>query len=283
VPIDPTLVGASTDPYTVTWTSRDSIIYALGVGAGVNDLAYTTENTAGLTQRTLPTMPVTLTRDARALRLLGDIDWTRLVHAAQQLHVHRLLPADGTIRAVSRVTAIYDRERAAVIVIASDATDPDGTPMFQTTSWLHLSGEGGWGGDRGPSLTVQMPQRPADAEVRHLTSPDQALIYRLCGDRNRLHSDPALAGRAGFDRPILHGLCTYGFAARALLEAACDGKPHRIQTIGGRFAAPVRPGQALTTRIWRHETGAWFTTYLDDGTVVLADGSLTARPTRESA
>jgi acyl dehydratase len=135
---------------------------------------------------------------------------------------------------------------------------------------VFIRGAGGWGGDRGPSATgMELPERSADHSVTHTTSPDQALIYRLSGDRNPLHSDPAFAAAGGFDRPILHGLCTYGFTGRALLDTLCAGDPSRFAHMEGRFAAPVFPGEALTVRIWDSgDSSAVFTTSVGDRVVI---------------
>jgi acyl dehydratase len=280
VPIDPDRVGAATDPHEVTWTSRDSLIYALGVGVGadVDDLAYSTDNTAGVDQRALPTMPVVLTRDARALKLVGDIDWARLVHAEQQVTLAAPLPVEGRATAVSRVESIYDKGRAALVTIITDGTDTAmGTPLFCTASRMFIHGAGGWGGDRGPPTPQGTPTGPPDTVVRQRTHPEQALLYRLSGDRNRLHSDPAFAARAGYERPILHGLCTYGFAGRALLATVCGGDPARFATMRGRFIAPVTPGDELATHIWYDGDNATFQTLRGDGTVVIGGGQLTTR------
>jgi acyl dehydratase len=273
VRIDPDLLGAATEPYESAWTARDSMLYALAVGAGTADLAYTTDNTGGVDQRTLPTMPVLLTREARALRLLGDVDWTRLVHAEQELAVLSPLPVHGTAPVVSRIAALEDKGSAALITIMSQSAG-----LFRSTSSFFVRGAGGFGGERRSRPSEPAPDGPPDRVVHQSTRPDQALLYRLCGDRNRLHSDPAIAARAGFDQPILHGLCTFGFAGRALLGAVCDGEPGRFGGIRVRFTAPVVPGDGLTTEIWFAPDGAHFRTRRTDGRVVLDAGRLTSSP-----
>ncbi|HCU52395.1 MAG TPA: hypothetical protein DGG94_21800, partial [Micromonosporaceae bacterium] len=151
-------------------------------------------------------------------------------------------------------------------------------PLFTTGSSLFLGGEGGWGGERGPSAKDERPNREPDMVVRQVTRPDQALLYRLSGDRNRLHSDPALATKAGFERPILHGLCTFGFAGRALLDAVCDGDIGRMTGISGRFSAPVFPGDKLQTSIWLDPDVVRFETFRPDGTAAITNGKVTRRP-----
>jgi acyl dehydratase len=273
VRIDPDLVGAATEPYESAWTTRESMLYALAVGAGTADPAYTTDNTGGVEQRTLPTMPVLLTREARALRLLGDVDWTRLVHAEQELVVLAPLPVQGTAPVVSRIAALEDKGSAALITVTSESAG-----LFRSTSSFFVRGAGGFGGERRSRPSEPAPDGPPDRVVRQSTRPDQALLYRLCGDRNRLHSDPAIAARAGFDQPILHGLCTFGFAGRALLGTVCGGDPDRFGRIRVRFTAPVVPGDELTTEIWSTSDGAHFRTRRTDGRVVLDGGRLTGSP-----
>ncbi|HCT78830.1 MAG TPA: 3-hydroxyacyl-thioester dehydratase [Micromonosporaceae bacterium] len=277
--IDPTAVGAQTEPYEVSWTVRDCLIYALGVGAGIGDLAFTTENTAGVEHRMVPTMPVAFARDVRALKLIGPFDRAKMVHAEQTLTLQAELPVAGRLQAQSRVTGIYDKGRAALVTIETHAYDPlTSAPLFTTGSSLFLGGEGGWGGERGPSAKDERPNREPDMVVRQVTRPDQALLYRLSGDRNRLHSDPALATKAGFERPILHGLCTFGFAGRALLDAVCDGDIGRMTGISGRFSAPVFPGDKLQTSIWLDPDVVRFETFRPDGTAAITNGKVTRRP-----
>ena len=154
--------------------------------------------------------------------------------------------------------------------MVTTASAPDGSPVYTTGSSVFIRGEGGWGGDRGPSGPQNVPpEREPDHTVTYVTSPDQALLYRLNGDRNPLHSDPSFAAMGGFDRPILHGLCTYGFTGRALLHALCGGESANFQHIAGRFASPVIPGEALTVRAWVTGDGeAVFTTSVGDRIVI---------------
>jgi acyl dehydratase len=276
MPIDMDVLGAESSPAEVSWTSKDSLIYALGVGAGVAEPAFTTENTTGVAQQALPTMAVVLGAGAaELLARAGDFDRRGLVHGEERVDVHEPLPVEGTVCSSSQVTAIYDKGSGAVLEITTTATDRDtGQPLFSTVMPLFVRGAGGFGGERGPSGSRNRPpDRAPDEVVRDRTRDDQALLYRLSGDRNPLHSDHAVAARAGFDRPILHGLCTFGFAGRALVNAVCDGDASRVRMIEGRFSAPVFPGEALSTAIWRDGPGAAvFETSGGDGRVVVAGG-----------
>lgn len=268
------LVGVPSEPWTVTWDSSAALLYALGVGAGQPDpaaeLEYTTENTAGVAQRVLPTYAIVLAQRTTS-RALGDFDPALLVHAEQAFSLAEELPVSGSVRVVATVTAIHDKGSGALVVTESIGTDAtDERPVFSTRSSVFIRGEGGFGGERGPASTWTPPDGSPDLDVRTPTRPEQALLYRLSGDRNPLHSDPAFARRGGFERPILHGLCTYGCAGRALLQAAGDGE--RLVAMSGRFSAPVIPGATLRTRIWRRDSSLWFRTSTDDDTVVIDRG-----------
>jgi acyl dehydratase len=175
-----------------------------------------------------------------------------------------------------KVAAMYDKGKAAVVVLESEATDlADGKPLFTTTMSAFIRGEGGWGGDRGPSGPRNVPpERDPDTVVSYETRTDQALLYRLNGDRNPLHSDPKFAELAGFPKPILHGLCTYGFTGRALLHGVCGGDPSRFRSMEGRFSTPVMPGDRLDVKIWVDGNEAIYQTCVGDD-VVLDSGKLT--------
>jgi acyl dehydratase len=275
MPINPDAAGTSSDPETSSWTSKDCLLYALGVGAGATDptgseLEFTTENTNGVEQRVLPTFPVVVGRMGAAFRNIGDFDPFMLVHGEQSVELHQPVPVEGSASIVSTITGIYDKGSGAVVATRSEATDPlSGDRLWTTTSSAFIRGEGGFGGDRGPSTRLDPPERDPDETVGCRTRPDQALLYRLSGDRNPLHSDPSFAALGGFDRPILHGLCTYGFTGRALLHALCGGDPARFASMAGRFSRPVLPGDELTVRIWRTGDGrAQFTTSSAAGTVI---------------
>lgn len=279
MPINPDAVGAKSEPATTSWTSKDSILYALGVGAGHEELAFTTENSIGIDQRALPTQVVVLMGMSDIFAKIGSFNPAMLVHGEQRIELAAELPVAGSVVTVSEITAIYDKGKGAVVEMTATSTYADtGDLAFTNVMSAFIRGEGGWGGDRGPSgPRNEAPDRPADHEVTYQTSEDQALLYRLSGDRNPLHSDPQFAALAGFDRPILHGLCTYGFTGRALLHTLCDGDPARFGSMEGRFSSPVFPGEALTISIWADEGGAIFNTKGQDGRVVFDSGRFTLR------
>ena len=270
MPLNPEAVGTESEATTANWTSTDTLLYAVSLGAGTGELQYTTENTNGVTQQVLPTYPVVIPGGTGAMRNIGSFNPAMLVHGSQSVTLHQPLPVAGAASVVGKVAAMYDKGKAAVVVLESTATGEDGSPLYMTSSSLFIRGEGGWGGDRGPSGAQNVPpEREPDHTVTYTTSPDQALLYRLNGDRNPLHSDPSFAAMGGFDRPILHGLCTYGFTGRALLHALCGGESANFRHIEGRFASPVIPGETLTIRAWSTGDGeAVFTTSVGDRIVI---------------
>jgi acyl dehydratase len=282
MPINPDAVGTRSEPARRAWTSKDALIYALGVGAGAADplaeLEFTTENTNDKPQRALPTIAVVLGPLGGAFGAIGSFNPAMLVHGEQGITLHREIPVEGELEAVSEITGIYDKGKGAVVVTESKATLVEtGEPLFDTRMSAFIRGEGGWGGDRGPSGTPNAaPEREPDHSVTVQTRHDQALIYRLSGDRNPLHSDPAFAAMGGFDRPILHGLCTYGFTGRALLHELCGSDPARFKGMDARFSSPVMPGEALTVKAWDDGDGsAIFQTCGQDGRVVIDAGRVT--------
>ena len=256
--LDPNAIGAAGEPQRIRWTAKDCSLYALGVGAGTDELEFTTDNTRSAPQRMLPTMPVVLGTGAGVLKKAGEIDWVRLMHAAQGVEILAPLPVDGEASVVARITEMWDKEKAALIVVECTGTAPDGIDLFLTRMSFFIRGAGGFGGERGPSDTTEEPTGKPDETVSYQTREDQALLYRLNGDRNPLHSDPAYATKAGFERPILHGLCTFGFAGRAVLHAAAGGDPDRLQSLDVRFAKPVYPGDTLHVDLWNVPGGAQF-------------------------
>ena len=279
MPLNMDAVGRTFGPGEAAWSSKDALLYALGVGAGQDDplreLEFTTENSHEVTQRVLPTFGVIVMMQGGPRQALGDFNRAMLVHAEQSLTLHRPLPVEGRASITSTLSGIYDKGSGALVVTESAATDVEsGEPLLTTTSSVFIRGEGGFGGDRGPSATWQRPDRDPDHQVSSRTRPDQALLYRLSGDRNPLHSDPAFAARAGFSRPILHGLCTYGVTGRLLLHALCGSDPARFRSMRARFSRPVLPGARLTVSIWADGGTAKFQTTDDDGQVVIDHGEV---------
>jgi acyl dehydratase len=282
MPLNHSLVGVPGEPHERSWTSTDALLYAIGVGAGLGDplqeLQFTTENTAGVAQQVLPTFGVLLAQ-ARTAGDLGDFDRAMLVHAEQSIELHNPLPVHGTLRTSAMVTGIYDKGSGALVETQNQAVDAvTGEPMVTTRGSTFIRGEGGFGGDRGTAPSWDLPERAPDHKVTQQTRPEQALLYRLSGDRNPLHADPAFAARGGFSRPILHGLCTYGITGRVLLHELCGSDPARFRSMSGRFSKPVLPGESLVVSIWAGDEGtAQFQTAKEDGTVVIDRGTVQFR------
>jgi acyl dehydratase len=277
--LDHSLVGVASEPHLRSWDSKDALLYAVGVGAGLGDplqeLEFTTENCEGIEQQVLPTYAV-LIAQAPMTRSLGDFDRAMLVHA----ELHRPLPVAGTVRTTSTVTGIYDKGSGALVVTENVAVDAaTGEPLVTSRSGAFIRGQGGFGGPRSTDPPWSLPDRAPDHQVVRETRPEQALLYRLSGDRNPLHVDPKFAARGGFSQPILHGLCTYGVTGRALLRVLCDGDPARFRSMSGRFTRPVLPGEPVTISIWRQEGSdtALFQTARADGEVVIDRGRVQIR------
>ena len=256
-------VGAVSEPAERSWDHKDALLYALGVGAGALDptgfeLDLTTENSVGITQRVLPTFTTIVGQGGGARASLGDFDPAMLVHGEQAIRLHGEIPTQGTVSTTTTVAGMYDKGSAGLVVLESESRHAaSGELAFTSRSALFIRGAGGFGGPRNPEgdeesarAAEPLPTREPDEVVTYATRPDQALLYRLSGDRNPLHSDPTFAKRAGFDRPILHGLCTYGFTGRALLHTVCASDPSRFGAMRARFSRPTLPGDTLTVSVW---------------------------------
>ncbi|MEU7550892.1 MaoC/PaaZ C-terminal domain-containing protein [Streptomyces sp. NPDC044571] len=255
MPLDvPAALAAEPVVVPLTWDHRDVLLYHLGIGAGrpatdPAELRYTLES--GL--RVLPSFATVAGGGQAAgggFALPGvDLSTARLLHSGQRITVHRPLPPRGEAVQTTGVARVLDRGSAAVVVLRSTVADARG-PLWTAEGDAHLIGEGGFGGDPGPGRGRPLPDRAADHEVRVATREDQALLYRLSGDFNPLHADPAAARAAGFDRPILHGLCTYGMALKAVTDTCLDGDPARVTGYAARFAGVFHPGETLRVRMW---------------------------------
>jgi acyl dehydratase len=289
--LNPDAVGTTSEPVERSWNHKDALLYALGVGAGALDptgfeLDLTTENSAGVTQKVLPTFVTIVGMGGRAIDTVGEIDFTKLVHGEQTITLHGEIPTEGRATTTTTVAGIYDKGSAGLVVLESESRYIDGGALaFSGRSGLFIREAGGFGGPRGPegddesALAAEpLPSREPDETVSYATRTDQALLYRLSGDRNPLHSDPSFAKRAGFDRPILHGLCTYGFTGRGLLHMICGSDPARFGSMRARFSRPTLPGDTLTISVWDvsdQSPGAFrFRTENQRGEVVIDGGLL---------
>jgi acyl dehydratase len=282
MPIDPDKAAGATLPdRTFSWTASDVLLYHLGVGAGSRPGDQTDPRALRWTLddehlQVLPSFgvvaPTFHETDPPGLDLPGcDLDLAQVLHGSQEIEVHRPLPvgAEATLR--TRITDVWDKGTAAVVVQEGVAETADGRPLFTTRSSIFVRGEGGWGGERGPSSRVDLPDRAPDADTAYTTTPQQALLYRLCGDRNPLHADPGFAEAAGFPAPILHGLCSYGIVLREVVDALLAGDVTGVRGFRARFAGVVFPGETIRVRAW------------DQGEEVLVAATVAAEGERDGA
>lgn len=249
-----------------TYTARDTILYALGVGVAMDnpvaadDLKFVYEGVRGDRLQALPMMGVNLgvgpfwMQDPEA-----GIDWQKILHGEQYLTLHKPLPVAGKIVARHSIDEIYDKgsDKGAIAYVRREISDAEtGEKLVSLVAAVFMRGNGGFGGSAdGAPKPHKLPERDADVVIDLPTRPELGAIYRLSGDYNPLHVDPKVATAAGFPKPIFHGLGTYGVAGRALLKALCDNDPARLRVMNCRFAAPVFPGETIRTEIWRADNG----------------------------
>jgi acyl dehydratase len=239
--------------FEYTW--KDVVLYALGIGAQPDELPFVYEGTAG-GLKVFPSYAVIAGDGAAPLEKLGRIDLSRYIHGEQYIKLYRQFPSQGRIKRKGTITHIYDKGKNAIIHSLRQGFTDKGEHIFDA-KWVHVYLEaGGFGGDPGPKTESLHPpeSKEPDFSIPYKISQNQAAIYRLSGDLNPLHIYPEFALRSGrFKGPILHGLCTYGFVARAILYAACDGDISRFKEFSARFSSPVYPGDTITTEGWKEK------------------------------
>jgi len=277
-PFDPAaLLSRPARRTSQTYTKRDTMLYALGVGAGLEDPSDATE-LRFLYERDLVALP-TLAIVLAAPPFWFDepelgIDWKRLLNAGQDLVLERPLPVEGSVSTELSIDAVWDkgREKGALMESTRTLLDSTGTKLAHIRQTHFLRGNGGFGGPPQPkSAEMALPDRPADHAVELPTRPEQALIYRLSGDFNPLHIDPEVSKAAGFEKPILHGSCTFGIVCRAVLRAVAANDPSRLRRFGARFSSPVYPGETIRTEIWLAGTHVAFRALAVQRNVVVLD------------
>jgi len=275
-PISSDLVGLTFEPVPFKWDSKDVMLYAVGVGAkpeGELDFVY-----EGKGPRVLPTYAVIPGMFSMGGLVSNvEINLAMLLHGEQSITLHREIPPEGDVRITGRVAEVWDKGKAAVIGCEGIVEDDNG-PLFTTKATLFIRGAGGFGGERGPSTTGVnvVPERAPDHVIEDVTRPEQGAIYRLSGDRNPIHIDPDFAKMAGFEKPFVHGMCTYGFVGRAILRALCGGDPTRFKSFEARFADQVYFGDTIVTKIWKVKEGeAIVQAETQKGNVVLSQGRTT--------
>jgi len=249
MPVDLTAVGKRLESTTYEYGEQEVMLYAIGVGAGTDDLQFTYERDL----KVLPTFAVVPAFPALfAMATVVDMNPVMILHGEQRIDLRKPIPTRGKLTTTPTISAVYDKGKAALLVIDAETVDDTGKVLFTNTFGAFARGEGGFGGERGPSGPRHVPpDRPADARVEMPTLPQQALLYRLSGDRNPLHADPEFAKMAGYDRPIIHGLCTFGHVGRAVLQAYCDNDPARFRSFEVRFSGVAFPGETIVTEMWK--------------------------------
>ncbi|MEU4655837.1 MaoC/PaaZ C-terminal domain-containing protein [Streptomyces sp. NPDC023723] len=264
MPVDAAAALAAAPRTTeIAWDHKDVLLYHLGIGAGVpatdpRELRYTLESRLHVLPSFATVAGAGVPGVIDGLSWPGvDVDLARVLHGGQRVRVRRPLPVRGTATLTSRIVAVYDKGKAAVLVLRREAADADG-PLWTDDAEIFVRGAGGWGGERGPAGRAEVPGGEPGAVVERRVREEQALLYRLSGDWNPLHADPAFAARAGFERPVLHGLCTYGSTLKAVVDTLLDGDVTRVRDCRARFAGVVYPGETLRVRMWweRHEDPA---------------------------
>ena len=256
MPIDPSkALGAELGEGQYSWTQDDVILYHLGIGAGVpatdeGELAYAYEKNL----KVLPSFGVIPVFGA--MGGMGKVEglsfnFAMLLHGEQDITLHKPLPSAATVKNRSRVAEIWDKGKAALCVLEVESSDEAGEPLFTNRFSLFLRGEGGFGGEPGPKAGNERPDREADGVVQSPTLPQQALLYRLSGDKNPLHADPEIAKMAGFDKPIIHGLCSFGIVCKAVVDDALGGDTDQVARYQARFRGVGFPGETYETSYWR--------------------------------
>ncbi|MFJ4656499.1 MaoC/PaaZ C-terminal domain-containing protein [Nocardia sp. NPDC088792] len=258
MPIDPNIaLGAQLPTVVFSWSPTEPQLYHLALGAGARwtdpaELRYLDDRAPQVLPTFATVAPFFHETEPPQVKFPGiDIDLAKVVHGSQEIVVHRPIPASGKATFERRITEIWDKGSAAVIWQEHTATSDDGELLWTARSSIFAKGEGGFGGERGPSAKTELPDRAPDFEVLMPTLPQQALLYRMCGDRNPLHSDPEFARNAGFPNPILHGLCTYGLVCKAATDAVLNSDATRVTGFRARFAGVLYPGETIRSRIWQ--------------------------------
>lgn len=241
----------------IAWDHKDIQLYHLGLGAGApatdpDELRYTLESK-------LHVLPSFATVAGAGMGVVGglsapgiEVNLAAVLHGGQTITLHRPIPVEGKAVTTSKVAAVYDKTKAAILVLRTEVADGDG-PLWTSDAQIFVRGEGGFGGERGPSTRLPAPEGEPDKTVERPVREEQALLYRLSGDWNPLHADPEFAKLAGFDRPILHGLCTYGMTLKAVVDTLLGGDVSRVRSYSTRFTGIVFPGETLRIRMWRSE------------------------------
>mgnify|MGYP001819023680 FL=1 len=265
--VDLSVIGKKNDPVEFEYAWKDVVLYALSVGATPQEFSHVYENAPdGL--KVLPSFCVI--PSLKAFPDVGDVDWPLFLHGEMSIRLHRPLPPEGKIVQTGEVKNIYDKGKGAVYDICITGRTTEGELLYEAGYVNFYLGAGGFGGDPGPKGERIDPPEGDDPDfsVTETVPVSQAALYRLNGDLNPLHIDPVAAKRAGFERPILHGLCTYGYAVRGVINGGLNGDSGRLAGFRARFSSPVYPGETLTTQGWKADKGYIVRVSSPTGTVI---------------
>ena len=255
--LDLSLVDKPSSASLFTYTWKDAVLYALGVGAKRDELDYLYEGRGPGVLPSFAVVPMFEPMFELVAKTGGDL--AMVVHGSQRVRLHGRLPPAGTLSTTAKIRGIYDLRKFAIVIVDTETKDEEARLLFETTSQIIFRGEGGFGGTtppREPKVCEIPKDRAADFRIEETTSPEQALLYRLSGDVNPLHADPDFAARVGFTQgPILHGLCTYGYMVRHAAKGACGGDATKLTGFEAKFSKPVWPGDTLVTEGWNVEPG----------------------------
>jgi len=258
MPIDKDKAMAATfTPAEGSWKQDDVILYHLGLGAGLEkptdakELEYTYEKNL----KALPSFGVVPVFDALGKGMGGtpgiEVNFALVLHGEQDIEIHKPIPVAAQVVNQPRIAGIYDKGKAALIIMEVTTSEKSGDKLFTNRFSIFARGEGGFGGDAGPKAGNAAPERVPDKVVESRTLPNQALLYRLSGDKNPLHADPDFAKMGGFDVPILHGLCSYGIVCKAVVDTMLDGDVAAVARYQARFAGVLFPGETIVTSMWK--------------------------------
>ncbi|MHB8830180.1 MAG: SDR family NAD(P)-dependent oxidoreductase [Syntrophales bacterium] len=270
--LDMDAIGKKLGPHKKDYDWRDVILYAMGVGAGFDELDYTYEKNL----KVIPSFSIAaIFNFLSEVGIASNMNLAGLLHGEQDLIFHNPIPVSGTLSTEGQITHYYDKgPKGALVVAESDTWHSNGKKLFTNIITLFARLDGGFGGEDAPRNVFEFPERAADFTVDAAPSVNQPLLYRLSGDVFPLHADPEFARRVGFEKPIMHGLCTHGFACRALMGALTPGKPELVRRFACRFSTPLYPGDPLKTLIWKMQEGRalWRTINARTGETVIDNG-----------
>ena len=271
-------IGRKIGPVTKDYTWKDLVLYALGVGAGFEELDYCFEHQL----KVVPSFSIASVFEFLAeVGMSSNADLSGVLHGEQDIVFHNPIPSEGTLTTEGTLTNMFDKgaDKGALVVAEAETYHSNGQKLFTNYFTLFCRKDGGFGGEPGPSESVEFPDRKPDFEEQALPTPDQPLLYRLSGDIFQLHADPEFAKASGFEKPIMHGLCTHGYACRAVIKHLFPGEPERMSRFKVRFSKTLYPGIPIITQIWIMEEGkAYFRTINAENNDVVIDGGIVEWP-----